>query len=95
MSDSEPRSIHYTELPPAVPGSPLTTEWEFYRREVGLLLSEGRAGKWVLIKGEQVLGLFDSRWDAREEGLRRFLRQPFLVHQVQERERLLRTRLSH
>src|SRR5258705_169396 len=55
-------TIPYTELAAAEPGSPLAVEWEFYRREVGRLLAEGNEGRFVLIKGEAVIGLFDT-WE--------------------------------
>jgi hypothetical protein len=83
-------TIPYTDLPPAEPGSPLVTEWEAYRREVGRLLSEGHEGRFVLIKGEAIVGLYPT-WDAASaEGYRRYLPEGFLVHQVQSREPLLR-----
>ena len=83
-------TIPYTDLPPAEPGSRLATEWETYRREVGRLLSEGREGQFVLIKGEAVVGFYPT-WDAASaEGYRRYLLQGFLVHQIQSREPLLK-----
>jgi hypothetical protein len=86
-----PATIHHTELPTAGAGDPLATEWDTYRREVGRLLDEGNANRWVLLKGEQLLGVWDTQEEALTAGYQRFLRQPFLVHQVREREPLLRT----
>jgi hypothetical protein len=87
-----PKGIHYTELPEAKPGEVLACEWNTYRREVGRLLSEGQAGRFVLIKGQEILGLYDT-WDAaREIGLQRFLMQPFLVHAIRAEEPYLRIR---
>jgi hypothetical protein len=85
-------TIHFTELQPAQSGSQLAQEWEVYRREVGRLLSEGNEGKYVLIKEDQILGLWDTREEAMAVGRRHFLGQAFLVHQVQTRERLFRVR---
>ncbi len=90
MTADGPRTIHHTELRPAEPDSPLFVEWEAYRREVARLLAEGHEGRHVLIKGEEVVGLFATDEEAVIEGYRRYFGQPFLVHQVQERERLLR-----
>ncbi len=92
MEASEPRTIHYTELGPTEPGSKIAQEWDTYRREVGRLLAEGHEGKHVLIKGDEILGLFDTREAATKEGYKRFLvpPQPFLVHQIQTRERVYR-----
>lgn len=43
----------------------------------------GRAAeKFVLIKGDQVLGIFESQADALNDGYGRFGNQPFLVKQV-------------
>ncbi len=88
-------TIHYSELPPSVPNTPLAEEWDFYRREVGRLLAEGLEGKYVLIKGEAIIGLWDTAGEARAVALQKFLRQPVLIHQIQTREPLLRTPLSY
>jgi hypothetical protein len=86
----EPPTVHHTQLPDASPDSPLVQEWDTYRREVGRLLAAGNAGRHVLIKGNQVLGLWATHDEAMTVGYQRFHGQAFLVHQVQERERVLR-----
>jgi hypothetical protein len=85
------RAIHYTHLPPSSPGSPLHEEWEFYRREVGRLLAEGHEGRHVLIKGSEIIGIYDTRDEALAEGSRRYFlqRQPYLAHEIRELERLI------
>jgi hypothetical protein len=88
----EPPTIHYTELPPSKPGDALAEEWETYRREVGRLLAEGQEGRHILIKGSQIIGIWDTHKEAMACGYERFLLQAFFVHQIQERERLLRCR---
>jgi hypothetical protein len=92
MATRSPTSIHYTELPPSTGGQPLDAEWETYRREVGRLLAEGNEGKHVLIKGETIIGIYDTDDEAMDEGRRRYLLQGYLVHQIQTWERLYRTR---
>ena len=87
---SEPPTIHYTELPPSRPGDALADEWETYRREVARLLAEGNEGRYVLIKGQQIIGIWDTQEDASMTGHKLFLLQSFLIHQIQERERILR-----
>jgi hypothetical protein len=82
--------IHYTELPECGPESQIATESNFYRREVGRLLAEGHAGRWVLIKGEQVVGIWDTRAEAFAAADERFPLQPVLVRQVLEWEPLIR-----
>jgi hypothetical protein len=83
-------TVHHTELPEARADSPLRREWDFCRREAGRLPAEGHGGRHVLIKGEEIVGLWDTHDDAMQAGYQRFAGQPFLVHQVQERERVLR-----
>lgn len=85
----EPHTIHFTELPESLPDSPLCTEWNTYRREAARLLSEGHAGKHVLIKGTAIIGLWDTEAEALAAGYKNYLREGFMVHQVQEREPVL------
>ena len=59
-------TIPYTALAAAPPDSPIATEWNFYRRQVGRLLAEGNQGKWVLIKGERIVGIWDRHEEANE-----------------------------
>jgi hypothetical protein len=77
-------------LPDMRPDSPLSTEWNVYRRERERLLAEGHEGRWVLIKGEEIIGLFDTRMEAREAGLTRLGRTDMLVHQVLRQEPIIR-----
>jgi hypothetical protein len=61
----------------------LHVEGETYRREVACLLAEGYEGKHVLIKGDVIVGIYDTDQEAMAEGRRRFLMQPpFLVQQI-------------
>ena len=41
-------------------------------------------GKFVLIKGENILGVFDDELKAIEEGKKRFKNEPFLVNEITE-----------
>ena len=43
-------------------------------------------GKYVLIKGDQIVGIFDSNLDAIRQGYEKFGNVPFLVKQVLEVE---------
>ncbi len=61
--------------------STLQKETETFNANKKDLLARGE-GKFVLIKGERVIGLFDSQGDALQEGYRQFGRQSFLVKQV-------------
>jgi hypothetical protein len=81
-------SIPYSQLPAAEPSSRIAEEWETYRREIGRLLVEGHEGRFVVIKGGQVVGLFDACDEARTFGARRFLLEPYLIQQVRRLEPL-------
>jgi hypothetical protein len=83
-------TVHHTELPEARPGDMLSLEWNTYRREVARLLAEGHDGKFVLIKGEEIVGLWNTIEEAKEVALQRYLLQPVLIHQVLRREPVLR-----
>ena len=87
-----PRGVHYSELPEAKPGEPLAEEWNTYRREIGRWLAEGLAGRHVLIKGEEVIGMYATSEEATEAGFQRFLLQPFFVHPIRAEEPYLRIR---
>jgi hypothetical protein len=88
MAERPYRTIHFSELKSARPDDPLGLEWNLYLREVGRLIAEGHEGKHVLIKGETIVGFFDSRVAALEEAYKHFLGQPFLIHEIQTRERV-------
>ena len=79
MNHPEPPTLHYTELPPRGPNDPLEVEWNTYRREVARLLAEGQEGRHVLIKGEEIVGFYDTRDDALAVAYRRFRGQPFFI----------------
>jgi hypothetical protein len=82
-------TIHYTELPDAKPDSPIYREWSFYRGEAGRLLAEGHEGRFVLIKGEQIIGIWDTGAEAKAVALQRYLMQPCLIQQVQRHARVV------
>jgi hypothetical protein len=85
----EPQTVHFSELPEAAPGRG-ATEWNFYRRAVGRLLAEGHEGRWVLIKGEEIIGTWDTEDEANRVRVERFLTQDVLMKQICTRERVLR-----
>ncbi len=86
----QPQTIHYTELQPGQPDSELYTEWEVYRRAVGRLLADGHEGQAVLIKGDEVVGVWDTVSEAQAVGLTRFLGQSFLIHIIRAHEPVIR-----
>ncbi len=93
--NAERQFVPWTALPAAEPGTPLAEEWETYRREVGRWLAEGQAGRYALIKRQEIVGLYDTWHAARAEGLRRYLLEPFFVHPIRADEPCVRIRGPH
>jgi hypothetical protein len=87
-----PQGVHHTELQDKMPGEQLAEEWNTYRREIGRWLAEGQAGRHVLIKGEEIIGIFDSSDLAYASGHQRYPGQPFFVHPIRAEEPQLRIR---
>lgn len=55
-----------------------------YFESIKLQLLLDHKGKFVLIKGEDLVGIFDSEGSALEEGYKRFGQsEPFLVHKIE------------
>lgn len=83
-------TIPFTQLPDVPAGSPLATEWHHYRRVVGQLLADGQEGKWLLIKNDAIVGIWDSEAEADAVRQDRFLMQPVLMKQILADEPILR-----
>jgi len=92
MIPLERPTIHYTELRDLAPDNALYREWHTYLQELPRWLDEGKEGKFVFIKGTEIIGFFDTWEAASEVAVQRFLLQPVMVHQIREREPLYRTR---
>ncbi len=60
----------------------LETELSIYRREHQRLLAEGNEGKYVVIKGTVVAGIYDECEQALAAGYERFGIEPFLAKQI-------------
>jgi hypothetical protein len=92
MEQTGRRCIHYTELPDVPPDDVYFDEWNTFRRELPRLLAEGNEGKFVLLKGKKIIGIYDT-WEAgRSAGLEKYLLQGFLVQPIRTWEPLLRIR---
>lgn len=87
-----PRGVHYSELREAQPGEPFADEWNTYRREVGRWLAEGLEGRHVLIKGEQILGIYQTSEEAEAVGWYRYGPHSYFVHPIRTEEPYLRIR---
>src|SRR5438477_13178672 len=67
----------------------LEREMETYRRELPRLLAEGHKGKFVLIKGETVHGIWDTQEEAIRQGYERLdLNEGFLAHEITDRPKV-------
>ena len=64
----------------------LEREAETYRREVARLLAEGHAGRHVLIKGDQVVSVWDTQRDALQAACEKYGLEPFAVVKVDVRD---------
>lgn len=64
----------------------LGSEYEFYKESKKKLLTEGREGKFVLIKDKSLVDFFDTEKEAYEEGVKRFGTDLFLIKQVLKEE---------
>jgi hypothetical protein len=64
------------------PGRPLDQEWKTFKRELPRLFAEGHEDKWVLIKGDEVLGVWENERDAMRAGYRKFYLSGFLVQKL-------------
>jgi hypothetical protein len=86
-----PRGVPYTELPEALGGT-LAKEWNTYRREASRLLADGQQGQYVLIKGEEIIGIFDTFEEADQTGWESYSPAPYFVHPIRATEPYLRIR---
>ncbi len=64
----------------------LDRDWETFQANLPALL-EKEAGRYVLIHDAQVVGAWNTRAEALEEGYRRFNLEPFLVHHIVAEEK--------
>ena len=65
---------------------PLEREAETYRREVGRLLAEGHAGRHVLIKGDEVVSIWDTQRNALQAGRIQFGLDDIAVVKIDTRD---------
>jgi hypothetical protein len=82
------------DMPDLPEGHELAAEWKAYKREVVRLLTEGRQGRFALLKGDAVHSIWDTRGDAMQAGRRFFGLVPMLVQEIQPFVRPLRLSYS-
>jgi hypothetical protein len=61
----------------------LEQERQYYAEHLAEWLTS-YPGKFVLVKGQELIGVFDTIEDALSEGARRFALEPFLVRRVEK-----------
>lgn len=70
-----------------VVGMELERELEFFESRRKEWLKDYK-NKFVLIKGEELIDVFNTLEDAYKEGVKRYGNQPFLIKQVTEEEEM-------
>jgi hypothetical protein len=78
--------IHYTQVP--APTADCDREMHTFRRELPRLLAEGNEGKWALIKGDEIIGVYDTIEDADRAGVA----ERYILAPVREWQPMLRMR---
>jgi hypothetical protein len=71
------------QLPDLAADQPFAEEWKTFKREAYRLMCAGDKGRFALIKGAQVVSVWDTRSDAIQAGRERFGQQSFFVQEVQ------------
>ena len=72
----------------STPGAKMALEKELETYRTRLPELAASEGKFVLIQGDQISGIFDTYADAIKEGYGKFGLNPFLVKQIQAIERV-------
>lgn len=57
-----------------------------YLRELPRLLEEGQAGRHVLIKGDELISIWDTQGDAIQAGRERFGLEPIFIKTIDPRD---------
>lgn len=68
----------------------LRRERRTFKRERARLLAEGHAGKWVVIKGKELVGIYADMQEALRAGYDRFGLEQFMVKEIAEKDRIYR-----
>ena len=71
------------QLPDPPAGSPFEAEWKTFKREIYRLMCAGNQGRFALVKGDQVVSVWDTMKDAIQAGRERFGSEPIFVQEVQ------------
>jgi hypothetical protein len=58
------------------------------------LLAEGQEGRFAFIKGDEIIGIYDTWDEARGADLENYLFEPHMIHPILSREPVIRGRLG-
>lgn len=86
----EPNRPDQSERPKLGPASRglllIKREINTYRRELPRLLAEGHEGRFVLIKGDEIVSVWDTFDDAIQAGCERFGLETFIAQPIDTRD---------
>ncbi len=71
------------QVPDIPDGEPFSQEWKAFKREVCRLVREGEKGRFALLKGNQLVNVWDTLSDAQQAGRLQFGADPFLIQEIQ------------
>jgi hypothetical protein len=71
------------QVPDPPPTDPYVEEWRAFKREAYRLICEGHRGRFALIKGSQIISIWDTLRDAIQAGHERFGQEPLLIQEIQ------------
>jgi hypothetical protein len=65
-------------------------EWNTFCRELTRLLAEGNEGRWAVMRGDEIVGVWDTEGEALTAGYERCGQAPFLLQPITREERPVR-----
>jgi hypothetical protein len=84
------RGCKVEDLPDLPADDPLAQEWKTYKREVARLVAEGNEGKFCLIKGDEIVGIWESFSAAVAAGYERYGLTDLMVREINAIEPIYR-----
>lgn len=85
-----PPTLHWSELSADTAGGEFAREWTCYLTHVAQLLADGQEGRWIIIEGERILGIWDTEEAAQRARQQQLAKRPVLLRQIREREPMVR-----
>ena len=82
-------TIHYTKIPKLQPEDVFYREQQTYLRELPRLLAEGQERKFCVIKGDDLIGIYDTDEEASAVRWQKYGAEPCMVQPILEYEPVL------